>query len=112
MKFAVYQIDHEKDVERVHFENYERTIEWAGKVDPSIYQKVWEGEYDSSVYGNDFAFLDELFFALNVGEKPEGYTGTSMSVSDVVVLGEEAYFVDSVGFKCISPERFSVAVAG
>ena len=112
MKFAVYQIDHEKDVERVHFENYERTMEWVGKVDPSIYQKVWEGEYDPSAYENEFSFLDELFFVLNVGDKPEDYTGTSMSVSDVVVLGEEAYFVDSVGFKRISPERFSVAVAG
>lgn len=111
MKFAVYQIDHEKDVERVHFENYERTIEWAGKVDPSIYQKVWEGEYDPDVFEDEFSFLDELFFVLNVGERPRGYIGTSMSVSDVIAIGEEAYFVDSVGFKRISSEWFFEPIA-
>lgn len=107
MKFAVYQIDHEKDRERVHFENYKRTIEWAGKIDPTIYRKVWDGDckqiHDDEVYD----FLNQMFLILNLDNKPVEYTGTSMSVSDVVSIGEKAYFVDSVGFEEIPSEGFA-----
>lgn len=106
MKFTVYQIDHEKDKERVCFTNYEDTIAWAGKVDPAIYHKVWESEIDPCGYFNMDRLLEEVFWMLNAGEKPEGYTGRSLSVSDVIVTDIWAYFVDSIGFKRFPADGF------
>ena len=106
MKFAVYQIDPEKDKEHVRFESYENTIAWAEKIDPSIYRKVWESEIDPCGYFNMDRLLEEVFWMLNVGEKPEGYTGWSLSVSDVIVTDVWAYFVDDVGFKRFPAKGF------
>lgn len=107
MTVALFQIVHEKDKERVSFENYENTIAWAGKIDPDIYDPVWTGEVkDPNEAGEVFADLEELYYILNAGDKPEGYRGRSMSVSDVVVAGDKAYFTDSIGFREIAPEGF------
>lgn len=43
--------------------------------------------------------LEYLFQKFNTGSRPDGYTGVSMSVSDVVVLDKTPYFVDSIGFR-------------
>lgn len=45
--------------------------------------------------------LDTLFVKFNIGQ-PDGFTGHSLSVSDVIVLEnegkQEAYYVDAAGF--------------
>lgn len=101
MKIKVFQIDRNKDKERIRFESYKRTIEWAGKVDPEIYKKVWDAEFN--IDGID---LNEIYYMLNLDEKPEGYAGTSLSVSDVFTIDDRSWFVDSFGFKEIDPEGF------
>ena len=42
--------------------------------------------------------LESAFYVFNQ-ERPEDFKGHSLSVSDVVVLDDTAYYVDSVGFK-------------
>ena len=75
--------------------------------DPRKYDYVYGGRIDD-LLGSHNAIQDEwllemIFQKLNVGEKPEGYFGRSLSVSDIVVInrsGErKAYFVDRIGFK-------------
>lgn len=65
-------------------------------VDPANYEMVYSGPLEPQEN------LETLFTRFNVGEKPEGYKGHSMSVSDIVVLKEDgvetAHFCDSVGF--------------
>lgn len=107
MKFSVFQINHDKDTERVIFESYERTIDWAGKIDPEIYDRVltsWVGLELKEDQVDDF--LECLFAEMNSTDSGLVWKGRSMSVSDVVLVGDNAYFVDSIGFKKIPAEGF------
>lgn len=70
-------------------------------------------EYSCVYEGNLWAFsCEDVYRALNERAKPEGYTGRSLSVGDIVEIVENAplqpdgtedtpglYFCDSVGFK-------------
>ncbi len=57
----------------------------------SEYELVYDGEIEGSN-------LEDVFFAFNVNH-PEGYTGRSMSVSDIVEINGTYYFCDAFGFK-------------
>lgn len=106
MKVSVYQIDSAKDKERVRFEGYERTLEWAGKIDPAIYDKVFESDTFSEIpEGKVYDFLETLFQEMNEGFLRQ-FVRRSMSVSDVIVLDKDAYFVDNFGFKNFPAKGF------
>ena len=66
-----------------------------GSPKPDFYIKVYEGASDT----ND---LEELYLKFNT-EYPEGYTGHSLSMSDVLELYDERsssfHYVDRIGFK-------------
>jgi len=51
--------------------------------------------------GTDFAVLEELFYRFNV-EHPEDFLGHSLSVSDVVQVGNRFYRCESVGWKQVA----------
>lgn len=61
------------------------------------YEKVWEGEIE--VEGDKPAHELEEIFRIFQGVKPEGYTGTSVSVSDVVMIDGQCYYCDSFGWE-------------
>lgn len=46
---------------------------------------------------NTLQQLENIFEKFNI-ERPEDFKGHSLSVSDVVVLKNEAFYVDSIGF--------------
>lgn len=75
-------------------------MEWLNKVHKSVDPANYEQIYSAPLEPNDD--LETLFTRFNMGPKPEGYKGHSMSVSDIVVLNkdgvETAYFCDSIGF--------------
>jgi hypothetical protein len=50
---------------------------------------------------SDIAVLEELFYRFNV-ERPEDFLGHSLSVSDVVQVGDRFYRCESVGWKQVS----------
>lgn len=59
--------------------------------------------YDVVYVDNDFNLkskniLDEIYILFQ-GVKPVSYTGHSLSVSDIIELDSEQYYVDSYGFK-------------
>ena len=60
------------------------------KVDLKEYKSVWQGDMDVES-------LDGVFARLQ-GEKPEGYDGHSLSVSDIVVMDGKAFYCDSYGW--------------
>ena len=65
------------------------------------YHKVYDGDTECEVTGV-YSFLEELFRTFNIG-RPTGFTGHSMSTSDIVVLmleneGARAFYCDTVGF--------------
>lgn len=91
MQTKIYQINTDRDVNRVKFRGYK---DLPVQFDPSIYDLVYEGDLEASD-------LEDLFALLNVGAKPEGYRGHSLSVSDVVLNRDGAFFCDNVGWKRI-----------
>lgn len=97
MKIRIFQIDHEKDENRLAFMNYDH-VQSRGGVNPSIYRQVYGG---TVTCGN----LEEVFALCNSDKLPPGYCGEAMSVSNVIEVcgGKDKgfYFCDSVGFRPI-----------
>ena len=84
MRVKIYQIDHRMDKNRVMFANLESMKKYTGseKVDPSIYQEVFNGELEPKG-------LEELYVQFNREGHPL-HRGHSMSVSDVVVIDPDS----------------------
>lgn len=101
MKIKIFQIDSCRDNKRVMYENHERTLRYAEKIDPTVYNTVFDGEVDC---GNI-----EAVFTLFNSDIPFTHQGHSLSVSDIVEVMKTDeqispsvkpgfYFCDSVGF--------------
>lgn len=91
-KFEIWQTD-----DRNRMFNGSRWLGYSN-LKPAIdssYKKVYEGEIDSDA--KDDSILEGIF-AQYQGRKPEGYTGRSVSVSDVIKLDGKPYFTDDYGF--------------
>ena len=92
MKLKVYQIDGEKNRLNAAFRNYNSIMSDVGKIEPSIYKCVYDGELDCNNLEDVFAYCNENHIV--------GYNGHSLSVSDIVDIEDDGcYFCDSVGFK-------------
>ena len=97
MKIRIYQIDLDKDENAVAFNSMEMLLKYKQTVDPAIYDLVYEASVDTDD-------LEDVYRIFNIA-KPEGYTGRSLSVSDVVEVIESEqilpgfYFCDNIGFK-------------
>ena len=91
-KFEIWQTDDRKRM----FEG-SRFLGYSG-MKPQFdktYKKVFEGEIDSDAKDSDVL---EKIYAQYQGQKPEGYKGRSVSVSDVIKLDGKTYFTDDYGF--------------
>lgn len=67
------------------------------KVSIDNYKVVWEGQVEDK--GDTMATLEDVYRMLNVGQKPEGYQGHSLSVSDIILMDGKYYYTDSYGFE-------------
>lgn len=91
MKIKIYQIAPEKDKRHLMFSRFE-FAEKHGGIDPSEYELVFDGE----VKAED---LEDVYVIFNSYiKRPASYRGRSLSVSDVVVTEDGAYFCNSCGF--------------
>lgn len=93
MKIKVYQINSDRDTNRLAFMSHEFVMQYGWS--PKLYDKVFDGE----IPGNN---LDDIYRELNIGVKPEDYKGHSLSVSDVCEIIKENeskfYYCDSFGW--------------
>ena len=99
MEIKIYQINSDRDADGYKFMG----MDWVKKhwgeqgVDSEIYDKVYEGTISGST-------LEDVFCAFNF-ERPVGFKGHSLSVSDIVEVIQSTdtesgfYFCDSVGFQ-------------
>ena len=102
MKIRLYQINGKKDEKKVRFLGYGMLEEFQGspEVNAGIYDRVYDGDAEANT-------LEDLYELFNV-TRPEGFKGSSMSVSDVIEIVESDsvapgfYFCDNIGFKEIS----------
>lgn len=99
MNIAIYQVNMERDSNRIAFMSYENLERFQGsqEIDCKIYDKVFEGEIDCNN-------LEEIYRKFNL-DHPKDYVGRSLSVSDVVEVKDNDtivpgfYFCDDFGFK-------------
>lgn len=95
MTFTIYQLPAEHNN---CFMNYE----WAekhGGINVREYESIYTGEMEGT---DPIAILEALYVTYN-RYRPEGYTGRSLSVSDLVALEDTGtYFCDSIGWKKIN----------
>ena len=108
--FEIYQLRVSQDNAEISFRPMEELLQKGIKPKFSSYGKVYEGNTaDLNIRGNTLAqTLDDFFRKFNI-DCPDDFRGHSLSVSDVIVLDEKAYYVDRVGFKALGnflpPER-------
>lgn len=97
MKIRIFQIDHEKDRNKLAFMNYDYTQSHGG-IKAENYRQIYGGTVTCDS-------LESVFALCNSDKTPPGYLGESMSVSNVIEIcdGKDKgfYFCDSVGFKPI-----------
>ena len=95
-RVKIYQIDTDRDKDRLIFAGSDVLMKNkpALEIDASIYDEVFSGELESKV-------PEELFALFNTRGHPL-HRGHSMSVSDVIVTEDGAFFCDSYDFKKIS----------
>ena len=96
----LHQMKHTEQTKPYIFEN---SLYVKGKNDNKIpysqYEVVYEGKLDAQE-------PDDVFVLFNIGQKPDGYKGRSMSVSDIVEFeygGELSifYYCEPVGFSIV-----------
>jgi len=90
MDIKIYQINSSRDANRQKFMGLNYT---KGDIDPAICDEVFSGNVDCQD-------LEDVFTKFNTEGHPL-HRGHSLSVSDVVLTEDGAYFCDTIGFKDI-----------
>ena len=94
-RYGIYQINSGQEERGYQFLSLEAAKEMGFTVDGKDYQMVYSERL------RDATTLDNLFERFNI-ERPNDFTGHSMSVSDVIIMNRggrlTAYYVDSFGF--------------
>lgn len=110
MKICIYQIDMKLDVNHLVFRDLAFVRKkCSGTVPAEIYAKVYCGDVEAYT-------LEEVFAIFNIAH-PQGYTGRSMTQSDVVEICRENdeskfYFCDTYSFIPIAFDKKMCACIG
>lgn len=99
MNITIYQVNMDRDTNRIAFMGYDSLERFQGSsdIDCKIYDKVYEGNFD-------FESLEDVYRKFNL-DHPEDYRARSLSVSDVVAISDSDkvkvgfYFCNDIGFK-------------
>ena len=98
MNIRIYQINSELDKDHVKESNYSKTLKYAGRINPSIYRTVFDGNVE-------FTKLKDLFTIFTY-HHPVSFQGHNLNVSDVIEVVDTFgdikkgfYFVDDFSFK-------------
>lgn len=94
----IYQMNASSANAKAIFRSYESVIKnnQLDKIRADNYSLIYERTVTAESTPEDT--LEKLFRNLQ-SVKPVDYKGHSLSVSDVIILDNNAYYVDSVGFK-------------
>ena len=93
MEIKIYQINTDRDKNSVKFLQYGNLEKYQDTKDinASIYDEVFSGDVDCED-------LEDIYRKFNMEGHPL-HRGHSLSVSDIVITNEGAYYCDSVGFQ-------------
>ena len=94
--FSIYQIPSTPEGRDFRFRSYEELESEGLAVDRNNYDLIYTAPLA------DGTTLEDIYYTFNTDDRPTGFRGHSLSVSDVVVLNhdgkEEAYYCDNYGF--------------
>ena len=104
--YKIYQLPSGDEYHGIRYSS-KQTIEKEGiQLNQEDYELIYEGSLSEFPDDNPLDFIYQRF---NIGDKPDGYKGRSLSVSDVIVIDkndeQQAYFCDRLGFADM-PEFF------
>lgn len=107
---TIYQINRDRDTDRVLFLAYGslEKLQGTNKINGKIYDQVFRGAVECTD-------LEAVYMMFNTN-KPEGFRGHSMSVSDVVRVSgspvdeDGIYYCDSFGFVKLPDDSMEGAV--
>ncbi|MEE0061421.1 MAG: YodL domain-containing protein, partial [Acutalibacteraceae bacterium] len=99
--YRIYQLKDIPDYHGIRFQNSARNKQQGVKLNQDDYDLIYEGNWDELKDIPEEYRLERIFEKFNT-DLPEDFRGHSLSVSDVITVGNEdtqtAYYVDSVGF--------------
>ena len=98
--FAIYQLRNSDDTAELRFMGTEYLQSKGLEIDRANYIPVYTGALDNN--GDEKDKLNSIYAKFNI-DRPQDFTGHSLSVSDIVVLRQNGvvscHYVDSWGFK-------------
>lgn len=97
--YGILQLDLDNENAREKaFEPYEWLERNEIDFDPDEYKLVWYDEIETDTDDVTEMLLDRLYEKFNINH-PKKYEGRSMSVSDIIIFEDTAYYVDMIGFR-------------
>lgn len=101
MEVKVFQIDEDLDPKRIRRFRGLKGVDPQGTlcIDSNYYKPVYETDVKLLHEATTMDVLEDIYRQTNIGKHPVGYTGHSLSVSDVVQVEDDFYFCDSIGFQ-------------
>lgn len=106
--FAILQLKNSEDTQDELFQSYEALRRQGKEPVPEHYEMAYSGVLPN--FKNRDDMLEGLFMKFNI-DHPMGFTGHSLSVSDIIKLDIEGkvsyHFVDSIGFRELPDFKFS-----
>ena len=103
--YAILQLRRTDDTLYERFESYASLQRQGKEPDVDHYEVVYHGSLPQSPVTPDavMAQLEALYVQFNTPDRPEDFTGHSLSVSDIVALKVDSvvscHYVDSIGFQ-------------
>ena len=103
MKYEIYQIQADtRERANLMFMASDQAAALGG-IHRENYQRTYTGEAKAGTDSQQA--LDGIYTAFNV-QRPKEFTGHSLSVSDVVHLGDEWWYCDPYGWKKLDREEW------
>lgn len=97
-EYKIYQLKNSPENHAIRFEGYSLAEKHGEPANPENYDLVYSGSLDEFKDENK---LEAIYTKFNL-DRPEDFNGHSLSVSDIIVMNNEANYVDSYGFVDVS----------
>lgn len=97
-EYKIYQLKNSPENHAIRFEEYALAEKYGEPAKPENYDLVYTGSLDEFEGENK---LEAIYTKFNL-DRPEDFKGHSLSVSDIIVMNNEANYVDSYGFVDVS----------
>jgi len=98
--YEIYQLKNNDENYDLRFIGIDSLMKKGQKPDIQRYDLVYSGDFSEFKSEGDSVGeqLEAIYRKFNI-ERPDDFKGHSLSVSDVVVVKDKSYYVDTFGFK-------------